>query len=361
MNIIIASDLHLSVKDKDYSLPILEEILTYAIASDGLFLLGDIFDSYADAEEFRNDFRRMANSIQTPIYFIAGNHEKIASIGRMLEQLNLGDRVVVMEGNSYSRFYIGGLDIIALPYQNKYDNYYQWDMGKKDGTVRILLSHGIVEGSMWFLNKFEDSTAAIPIDLLNAISCDVAILGHIHQKFNTKIKTIDGDIDIVYPGSSKICRLSETEVGEKYILSLRTQDNALDIDYIALEKAGKYLTYEFNINSGVENSLIELSKNWKRKDIIEIRISGVVENDSVVDKIVKNIEGKYRKLVSKLIITRKNISILNNIFEENILSEFLSVAENYKKEKEGVIAPEILELAKIKGVEKIAAAIKLRK
>ncbi len=361
MNIIIASDLHLSIKDKDYSLPILEEIFANAVLSDGIFLLGDIFDSYADAEEFRADFRRFANGIKTPIYFLAGNHEKLASIGRRLDKLDLGDRVVIIEDHSYSRFYIGGLDIIALPYNNKHDDFYQWDFGNKDSDIRIFLSHGIIEGSMWFVDKFEDTTAAIPLDLLNAVSCDIAILGHIHQKFNTKISTINGDIDVIYPGSSKICRLSETEIGKKFILSLHYQNKSLNIDYIPLEKAGKYLVYQFNINGDIESELARLSADWKRKDVIEIQISGVVESDSHIDKVIKDIESKYKRLVSKFIVHKKKVLILNNIVEENILSEFIAVAENYKNEKDGLIAPQTIELAKIMGVERIAAAIKSRK
>ncbi len=361
MNIIIASDLHLSIRDKDYSLPILEEIFTNAISCDALFLLGDIFDSYTDAEEYRADFRALANGIQTPIYFIVGNHEKIASIGRNLDKLNLGDRVVIVEGDSYSRFYIGGLDIVALPYQTKYENYYQWDLGKKDDNIRILLSHGIVEGSMWFVNQFENGTAAIPLDLLNAISCDLAILGHIHQKFNTKISTIAGDIDVIYPGSSKICRLSESELGAKYILSLRTVDKALDIDYIPLQKAGKYLNYELSINCDIDTEIMNLATNWGKKDIVQIEIFGIVENDYTIDKIIRDIEIKYKKFVSKLIVNPKKILILNNVLEENILSEFLFVVENYKKEKEGSVSKETIELAKIMGVERIANAIKGRK
>lgn len=361
MNITIASDLHLSIRDKDYSMPILEEIFTNAISSDALFLLGDIFDSYTDAEEYRSDFRTLANGIQTPIYFLAGNHEKIASIGRGLDKLNLGDRVVIIEGDSYSRYYIGGLDIVALPYQTKYENFYQWDLGRKDDSIRIFLSHGIVEGSMWFVNKFEKNTAAIPLDLLNAISCDLAILGHIHQKFNTKISTVGGDIDIIYPGSSKICRLSESELGQKYILSLSFIDKALNVDYIPLQKAGKYLNYELNINSDIDSEIMNLTKNWGRKDIVQIEISGIAEDDYAIDKVIRDIEIKYKKFVSKLIVSKKKILILNNVLEENILNEFLFVVEKYKKEKEGTVSAEIVELAKIMGVEKIAAAIKARK
>ena len=361
MNIIIASDLHLSIKEKDHSLSILEEIFMNTIGKDALFLLGDIFDSFTDAEELRGDFKRLANNLKKPIYYIVGNHEKIGILDRHMEQLNLGDRVIIIDGPMYSQFYIKGVDIIALPYQDRYENYYQWKIGKKEEDIRIFLSHGIAEGSMWFTDEYEDNVAAIPKDLLEIFSSDIVILGHIHQKFEAKVMLENRNIDVIYPGSSRICRLSKSEVGEKYIISLRYEDKNLNIDYISLQRAGKYLRYEFNINGALNENLDILSNDWNREDIIEVKISGIVESDIEADKIIKNIESKYKNKVRKFIISSKSILILNNISKENILTEFLSVSDNYKKEKSDDISAEILELAKIMGIERIVTAIKGRK
>lgn len=361
MNIIIASDLHLSIEEKEYSLSVLEEIFMNAIGKDALFLLGDIFDSFTDAEELRSDFKRLANNLKKPIYYIVGNHEKIGMLDRSMEQLNLGDRVLIIDSASYSQFYIKGVDIIALSYQENYGSYHKWKVERKEEHIRIFLSHGIVQGTMWFVDGDQNNVAAIPKNLLELFAPDIAILGHIHQKLETKIMLENKHLDVIYPGSSRICNLSKSEIGERYIISLDYEEKQLDINYIPLLNAGKYLRYNFNINGQLYDNLKMLASSWTRDDIIEIKISGIVESGSQSDKIIKNIENQYKKIVNKLIISTEKILILNNITNESILTEFLSISDKYKREKGESISAEILEIAKIMGVEKIAEAIKARK
>lgn len=353
--LLISSDLHLSIQEKEYSLSVLDEIIKHAENYDALLLLGDTFNTFEDLQELKDIFSQKLENYQKNVLLLRGNHENLKSKGITLDKLKFPNNVIVIENISF--FNIDNLDIIALPYNDKYviDNELNKKLENLNADSRIVIGHGIVEGTLWAIEENEE-LAIIPIDIIKKIEPNIAVIGHIHKQMEVNIE----NTEIIYTGSARIWRRSKSEMGVRRCLALDIQGSSINKTFIDIKSAGEYRVYEYNIH-GIDSKLDEAAKKWNANDIIDINIYGIAEDENEVEEKKSIIKNKYSKYARDINIKINELFLLENAYNESIIKEFLDIAAEYEFETNNEEDLEIVELAKRLGIEKISAALSNKK
>ena len=351
--ILIAADLHLSVSEKSYSFSVFDEILENAKNYDALFLLGDTFNTFEDAEKLKEDFSKKSESYDKNIYLLKGNHEYLKSDGINLSKLKFGNNIKIIEDADFIN--MENLDILAVAFSENYniDNDFLKRVENLKEKNRIFFGHGIVEGTLWAIEENEES-AFIPIEIIKKVNPNIAVIGHIHKQMEINIE----NINIIYSGSARVWRKSKSETGIRKCLALNIENNSIIKKYIDLKSAGEYRVYNLNIND-IDLKIENIYKNWNYKDIIDINIYGIIEDEIQLEIKKKEIINKYLEFVREINIKNSNLFFLENALNENIIKEFLKVADEFKSDSEEYL--EIVELAKRIGIEKISLALQNKK
>ena len=351
--ILIAADLHLSVSEKSYSFSVFDEILENAKNYDALFLLGDTFNTFEDAEKLKEEFSKKSEIYNKNIYLLKGNHEYLKSGGINLSKLKFADNIKIIENIDFIN--LDNLDILAVAFSENYniDNDFLKRVENLKEKNRIFLGHGIVEGTLWAIEENEES-AFIPIEIIKRVKPNLAIVGHIHKQMEINIE----NINIIYIGSARVWRKSKSEMGARKCLALNIDCNSITKNYIDLKSAGEYRVYNLNIND-IDLKIENIYKNWNYKDIIDINIYGIIEDEIQLEIKKKEIINKYLEFVREINIKNSNLFFLENALNENIIKEFLKVADEFKSDSEEYL--EIVELAKRIGIEKISLALQNKK
>ena len=351
--ILIAADLHLSVSEKSYSFSVFDEILENAKNYDALFLLGDTFNTFEDAEKLKEDFSKKSESYDKNIYLLKGNHEYLKSDGINLSKLKFGNNIKIIEDADFIN--MENLDILAVAFSENYniDNDFLKRVENLKEKNRIFFGHGIVEGTLWAIEENEES-AFIPIEIIKKVNPNIAVIGHIHKQMEINIE----NINIIYSGSARVWRKSKSETGIRKCLALNIENNSIIKKYIDLKSAGEYRVYNLNINN-IDLKIENIYKNWNYKDIIDINIYGIIEDEIQLEIKKKEIINKYLEFVREINIKNSNLFFLENALNENIIKEFLKVADEFKSDSEEYL--EIVELAKRIGIEKISLALQNKK
>lgn len=353
--ILIAADLHLSVTEKSYSFSVFDEILENAKNYDALFLLGDTFNTFEDAEKLKEDFSKKSESYDKNIYLLKGNHEYLKSGGINLSKLKFGNNIKIIENIDFIN--LDNLDILAAAFSENYniDNDFLKRLENLKEKNRIFLGHGIVEGTLWAIEENEES-AFIPIEIIKRVKPNLAIVGHIHKQMEINIE----NINIIYIGSARVWRKSKSEMGARKCLALNIDCDSITKKYIDLKSAGEYRVYNLNIND-IDLKIENIYKNWNYKDIIDINIYGIIEDEILLENKKKEIINKYSKYAREINIKSVNLFFLENAYNENIIKEFLNVAEEFESKSVDDEYLEIVELAKYIGIEKISLALQNKK
>lgn len=353
--ILIAADLHLSVTEKSYSFSVFEEILENAKNYDALFLLGDTFNTFEDAEKLKEEFSKKSEIYNKNIYLLKGNHEYLKSGGINLSKLKFGNNIKIIEDADFIN--IENLDILAVAFSENYniDNDFLKRVENLKEKNRIFLGHGIVEGTLWAIEENEES-AFIPIEIIKRVKPNLAIVGHIHKQMEINIE----NINIIYIGSARVWRKSKSEMGARKCLALNIDCDSITKNYIDLKSAGEYRVYNLNIND-IDLKIENIYKNWNYKDIIDINIYGIVEDEILLENKKKEIINKYSKYAREINIKSANLFFLENAYNENIIKEFLNVAEEFENKSVDDEYLEIVGLAKYIGIEKISLALQNKK
>ena len=353
--ILIAADLHLSISEKYYSFSVFDEILENAKNYDALFLLGDTFNTFEDAEKLKEEFSKKSEIYNKNIYLIKGNHEYLKSGGINLSKLKFADNIKIIENIDFINLY--NLDILAVAFSENYniDNDFLKRVENLKEKNRIFLGHGIVEGTLWAIEENEES-AFIPIEIIKRVKPNLAIVGHIHKQMEINIE----NINIIYIGSARVWRKSKSEMGARKCLALNIDCDSITKNYIDLKSAGEYRVYNLNIND-IDLKIENIYKNWNYKDIIDINIYGIIEDEILLENKKKEIINKYSKYAREINIKSANLFFLENAYNENIIKEFLNVAEEFENKSVDDEYLEIVELAKYIGIEKISLALQNKK
>ena len=351
--ILIAADLHLSVTEKSYSFSVFDEILENAKNYDALFLLGDTFNTFEDAEKLKEEFSKKSEIYNKNIYLLKGNHEYLKSGGINLSKLKFANNIKIIENIDFIN--LDNLDILAVAFSENYniDNDFLKRVENLKEKNRIFLGHGIVEGTLWAIEENEES-AFIPIEIIKKVNPNIAVIGHIHKQMEINIE----NINIIYSGSARVWRKSKSEMGARKCLALNIDCDSITKNYIDLKSAGEYRVYNLNIND-IDLKIENIYKNWNYKDIIDINIYGIIEDEIQLEIKKKEIINKYLEFVREINIKNSNLFFLENALNENIIKEFLKVADEFKSDSEEYL--EIVELAKRIGIEKISLALQNKK
>lgn len=353
--ILIAADLHLSISEKSYSFSVFEEILENAKNYDALFLLGDTFNTFEDAEKLKEEFSKKSEIYNKNIYLLKGNHEYLKSGGINLSKLKFANNIKIIENIDFIN--LDNLDILAVAFSENYniDNDFLKRVENLKEKNRIFLGHGIVEGTLWAIEENEES-AFIPIEIIKRVKPNLAIVGHIHKQMEINIE----NINIIYIGSARVWRKSKSEMGARKCLALNIDCDSITKNYIDLKSAGEYRVYNLNIND-IDFKIENIYKNWNYKDIIDINIYGIIEDEILLENKKKEIINKYSKYAREINIKSANLFFLENAYNENIIKEFLNVAEEFENKSVDDEYLEIVELAKYIGIEKISLALQNKK
>ena len=353
--ILIAADLHLSVTEKSYSFSVFDEILENAKNYDALFLLGDTFNTFEDAEKLKEEFSKKSKIYNKNIYLLKGNHEYLKSGGINLSKLKFADNIKIIENIDFIN--LDNLDILAVAFSENYniDNDFLKRVENLKEKNRIFLGHGIVEGTLWAIEENEES-AFIPIEIIKKVNPNIAVIGHIHKQMEINIE----NINIIYSGSARVWRKSKSEMGARKCLALNIDCDSITKNYIDLKSAGEYRVYNLNIND-IDLKIESIYKNWNYKDIIDINIYGIIEDEILLENKKKEIINKYSKYAREINIKSANLFFLENAYNENIIKEFLNVAEEFESKSVDDKYLEIVELAKYIGIEKISLALQNKK
>lgn len=353
--ILIAADLHLSVTEKSYSFSVFDEILENAKNYDALFLLGDTFNTFEDAEKLKEEFSKKSEIYNKNIYLLKGNHEYLKSGGINLSKLKFAYNIKIIENIDFIN--LDNLDILAVAFSENYniDNDFLKRVENLKEKNRIFLGHGIVEGTLWAIEENEES-AFIPIEIIKRVKPNLAIVGHIHKQMEINIE----NINIIYIGSARVWRKSKSEMGARKCLALNIDCDSITKNYINLKSAGEYRVYNLNIND-IDLKIENIYKNWNYKDIIDINIYGIIEDEILLENKKKEIINKYSKYAREINIKSANLFFLENAYNENIIKEFLNVAEEFESKSVDDEYLEIVELAKYIGIEKISLALQNKK
>lgn len=353
--ILIAADLHLSVSEKSYSFSVFDEILENAKNYDALFLLGDTFNTFEDAEKLKEEFSKKSEIYNKNIYLLKGNHEYLKSGGINLSKLKFANNIKIIENIDFIN--LDNLDILAVAFSENYniDNDFLKRVENLKEKNRIFLGHGIVEGTLWAIEENEES-AFIPIEIIKRVKPNLAIVGHIHKQMEINIE----NINIIYIGSARVWRKSKSEMGTRKCLALNIDCDSITKNYIDLKSAGEYRVYNLNINN-IDLKIENIYKNWNYKDIIDINIYGIIEDEILLENKKKEIINKYSKYAREINIKSANLFFLENAYNENIIKEFLNVAEKFENKSVDDEYLEIVELAKYIGIEKISLALQNKK
>ena len=238
--ILIASDLHLNASEKSYSFSVFDEILENAKNYDALFLLGDTFNTFEDAEKLKEEFSKKSEIYNKNIYLLKGNHEYLKSGGINLSKLKFADNIKIIEDADFIN--MENLDIVAVAYNENYniDNDFIKKIESLKEKNRIFFGHGIVEGTLWAIEENEES-AFIPIELIKKVNPNLAVIGHIHKQMEINIE----NVNIIYSGSARVWRKSKSETGIRKCLALNIENNSITKKYIYLKSAGEYRIYNF--------------------------------------------------------------------------------------------------------------------
>lgn len=353
--ILIAADLHLSIVEKSYSFSVFDEILENAKNYDALFLLGDTFNTFEDAEKLKEEFSKKSEIYNKNIYLLKGNHEYLKSGGINLSKLKFANNIKIIENIDFIN--LDNLDILAVAFSENYniDNDFLKRVENLKEKNRIFLGHGIVEGTLWAIEENEES-AFIPIEIIKRVKPNLAIVGHIHKQMEINIE----NINIIYIGSARVWRKSKSEMGARKCLALNIDCDSITKNYIDLKSAGEYRVYNLNIND-IDFKIENIYKNWNYKDIIDINIYGIIEDEILLENKKKEIINKYSKYAREINIKSANLFFLENAYNENIIKEFLNVAEEFENKSVDDEYLEIVELAKYIGIEKISLALQNKK
>jgi DNA repair exonuclease SbcCD nuclease subunit len=343
------ADLHLSRAESDYGLAVLDEVLeqTHRQDADALILAGDTFDSWADAEGLRGEFRDRLRSLELfcTVIMIAGNHERLGAPSA-LGPLDFG--CPVYDGDDpFVTVRVGDADVLVMPYRNQYGDYIGWDVAPRNGP-RLAVAHGSVAG-LNFVGGEEEAEAPLDPDLFAHLQVDYAALGHIHSG---RIERV-GPLILAYPGSARVWRRGEEGPRRIIVIDVGTQ---VKTRWIELQKAGQYRREVVTLDlSGACPDLSAVAAEWGPHDCIDLELQGLVEDERATAVMAEQLRQQYGKHVRRIEVRREQLLVLEGIASEPVARRFLDLWR--EAEPDDTSDREIWLRARHLGLEKIKTAL----
>jgi DNA repair exonuclease SbcCD nuclease subunit len=321
------SDLHLTQRpgERAYGLAVLDEIAAVAAEwrVDGVLLCGDIFDSVRDAEAMRTDLRATLARVPAPCLMIPGNHEDDGTGFRTLTALDFAP-VELLAERPYCvrRLGEGGaaVEIVAIPHQGASVEAAEWDVPEKAARWRVAMAHGVVPGLCYTGPDVEDGGGALDAELFSRLRVDYAALGHVHDRRSVQQ---DGAL-IAYAGSARVWRSGEA--GERGVVVVDLDEAGVQTTFVALASAGVYRGYDVPLS--LEGMIIPPEvETWGTEDFIELRLSGVVDDENRVRIAEERLREAHGARVRRLEVRRGDVAVLAGIHTQPLAKRFLEELE----------------------------------
>jgi DNA repair exonuclease SbcCD nuclease subunit len=345
MKFLLCSDLHLSTSEKDYALSVLREVIALCGEENcgALLFAGDVFDSWADTEALRDDFRVSLEALPRgcAVYYLPGNHEELrAPGGSALESFDFG-RANLLSQKPFVLIpqFSAEAELLAVPFQKEYSGYREWGVPPKEKRLRILLAHGTVPGIAYTGPREEDADSVLDEELFAYFDAGLAAMGHLHgYAENRKGQTL-----VAYPGSARVWR--EGELGPRRVLLGSTETVPPRLEAKTLKSAGEYRVVTVYASPGGELQYEE-PEGLSPSDFLVLVVSGVVEDESSVTEELEKLKTGLEKKCRKLTI-RKNLSVLAGVTDHPLARNFL---HGWEKAAARYADKEAYGLARIKGL-----------
>ena len=336
--ILHCADLHLSTQEKAYSLSVLSEIVSLATEKKANLLLfaGDTFDSFADAEALRGDFKQRIDPIgdTVTVLILPGNHEDLQRGARKLGSFEFG-KARLLDEEPFGILDLPDLDLVSIPHRKSYADYREWAVPAKHRRFRIVTAHCVVSGLGIPFDEGEEMVSVIDPDLFQRAGADYAALGHIHSARTIRLKSTAPDapdrtsaLVLSYPGSARVCRKGET--GPRSASMIEVAENIRGTPLV-LESAGQYREVFLGVGlDGAIPDIEHLSREWDPSDRVDISISGIVEDENTFKDAADSLAHALRPRVRALNVIRDGVSVLEGISSEPIARKFLELCERVR-------------------------------
>ena len=336
--IIHCADLHLSVQEKVYSLSVLSEIASLATEKKANLLLfaGDTFDSFADAEGLRGDFKQRIDPIgdAVTVLVLPGNHEDLQRGARKLGSFEFG-KARLLDEEPFGILDLPDMDLVSIPHRKSYADYREWALPAKHRRFRIVTAHCVVSGLGIPFDEGEEMVSVIDPDLFQRAGADFAALGHIHSARTIRLRGTAPDAPVrtstlvlSYPGSARVCRRGETGPRSASMIEVGKDIHATPL---VLKSAGQYREVLLDVGlDGAIPDIEHLSREWNPSDRIDISISGIVEDENTFKDAADRLVHALKPRVRVASVIRDGVSVLEGISSEPIARKFLELCEKVR-------------------------------
>lgn len=333
LKIIHCADVHLSSDEKEYSFAVLNEIVDIANSEKAHYLLlaGDTFDTFEDIVNLQNDFSVAIKRLheECEVLLLAGNHEDHKRNKKRIASYDLGvpvDNIIDTDSKPFILIERDEMEFLAIPHQNDYKGYTEWNVPEKKAKWRIALAHASnTDLSYIGFNDEEEKASVIDSDLFVRFHVDYAALGHIH---GCSEKTIN-KVRMAYPGSPRVWRKGEN--GPRYIILLECTDTIKSEKRI-IKAAGQFREYIVNLTLDCKQTvdLKENMKEWGPNDWIFIEFRGLIEDESQVNGLIEKYNIDFKKNVRRFDVDKNKVESCAGISTQEIAKKFLMLWESKK-------------------------------
>jgi DNA repair exonuclease SbcCD nuclease subunit len=328
LRILHAADLHLAAKaDTDYGFAVLREIVAVAAREDVdlVLLCGDIFDTFESLAQLRARFREEMAPLAGRVLMIPGNHEDLGRASQDLGAFDLG-AVRLLADKPFSLHVAttrsGPVEVLAIPHQSEAFDYRGWSVPEKRTPLRLAMAHGAVQGMSYVGPDVEEGGASLDPDLFGRFGVDYAALGHIHSRRDEQ----RGQTLLAYSGSARVWRSGES--GARTVNIVEHDGKVLRVRQAPLTTAGIYRLIEAPVN--YDGSLPDKDglpdfSGWTPHDYVELRLSGVVDDENAVKAACERFEAATAATVRRLVIKRDELTVLSGISSQPLARRFLDL------------------------------------
>ncbi len=337
-----AADLHCSVRESEYGLAVLDELLQLAVSRsvDALILAGDTFDSAPDFRDMREAVRaRLSAERSFSVLAVAGNHERLRASSTSGTGIDFGADHYA--DSQMARVDAAGAEFVLVPFADPELQRGFPDLGEPGDRPRIAVCHGSWLPASGFPQESEDSV--LDPALFQAMGCRYVALGHIHlkQHFTRPLA--------VYPGSARVWR--EGESGPRGAVEVVIPDSGEpQVTEHVLRRAGQYRVLDVPVGSEPNPDLLQ---GIQPADWICIRPVGLADSDAEVTALVQRYHEFLAPHTRRVSEDRSRALVFAELREHPVTARFLAELEQVAGDHE----PEVVERARSAGLAGIAAQL----